>query len=143
MTAIDELTTLVEPWLFARLDGDAPLRAIIGEQLHNSMALGKQSGVYVLYNFEGSRDITNHAGEVLDTVSTYLVKAVAAANSYDAVAPAAERILELLHRPRETFTVAGGSLTSLRETAVKFPELVDGVAYRHLGWRFRIHAAAG
>lgn len=134
-----ETTDVINPWLYQRLAGDSLLNGMT-TTIAEGIVLGQTTGTWVVFMLESARDITTHDGVIIDVDAIYLVKAVARAASYDAVRPAAKRVHALLHRARAT--TASGSLTCTRESIVQYPELDDGVQYRHLGGRYRFRADA-
>jgi hypothetical protein len=70
------------------------------------------------------------------------VKAVAQTATWNDVESIAERIDTLLQQPHTVITRARGSLTCIRESIISYPEVNDGVQYRHLGAIWRIRASA-
>ncbi len=138
-----ETVDLVEPWLYATLSGDATLLGLIGGLTHLSgtLSIEELPLPYVTMAFVSARDIQGNAGSIIAVESIYQVKAVDATASWDDVIPIASRITTLLHRPGQVVTLTGGSLTIVRERILQYPEVTDGVQYRHLGAQWRIRAS--
>ena len=142
MSAGIETTEVVEPWLYARLSGDATLMGLVGGVLVNARsdeAVPRGTAAWLEYAFVSSRDIRTVGGGRAQVDAIYQVKAVVRGGSYDpatSIFSRATRLLELTG----TVTTTAGSLTCTRETIIQYPELQDGTSFRHLGGTYRVRA---
>lgn len=139
-----ETVEVVEPWLFQRLWGDAALRALVGDSIINTLAMGDVATPYVVFSLSSARDIAGTGAVRTQVDCIYNVKAVAAGASWTPVLTIAKRLEALLDTSLlGTQSIPAGDLTCTRETVIEYPELVDGTQYRHLGgaWRIRANGA--
>lgn len=143
MSVQSETVELVEPWLYATLTADSELAILVGDSVSGTLAPAPLTPPYVTFLMQSSVDIiTGAGGDRITTDNLYIVKAVVAGSGWDQAIPIAARINMLLHRPNETINVPGGSLVSIGERIVQYPEVDAGIQYRHLGRIFRIRASA-
>lgn len=141
-----ETIELVEPWIDAVLTGDATLVDLVGgvDSISGTLSAIPLEPPYVTYLMQSTSDtITGAGGDRIGVESLYVVKAVAASGSWNDVSTIAARLDVLLHLPNTVVTLAGGSLSSIRERIIQYPEVDEGVQYRHLGAQYRIRASAG
>jgi hypothetical protein len=137
-----ETVDLIEPWIYSTLTGDDDLLALVGEaSISGTLSVGDLEPPYVTFLNQSSRDVQGNAGQIISTTNLYMIKAVARTGSWDDVRPIAGRIFTLFHLPNREIDVPGGSLTSHRENIIQYPEITEGVQYRHLGAVFRIRAS--
>lgn len=137
-----ETIDLVEPWIYSRLQ-DSTLLTLIGglDHISGTLSVDELPSPYVTFLMQSSRDIQGNAGQIISTDNLYMVKAVAATASWNDVAAIASRLTTLFHLPYTVVNVTGGSLTSTRENIIQYPEITEGVQYRHLGAVYRIRAS--
>lgn len=144
MTILDAAETLdlVEPWIYAQLT-DSTLLALLGglEHISGTLSLDELPVPYVHFSMNSTRDVQGNSGIIISTDNLYLIKVVDATGSWDDVIPAANRLKELFHHPHEVIDVEGGSLSCIRERIIQYPEITEGVQYRHLGAMWRIRAS--
>jgi hypothetical protein len=144
-----ETVGLVEPWIYAKLIADENGSTGVADLIDVDSISGTLSAVpltppYVTFLMNSTTDIITGAGGARISVeSLYVIKAVAAGGSWDDVVALAERIDALFHLPNTVVTLSGGSLSSIRERVISYPEVDEGVQYRHLGGIFRIRASEG
>lgn len=69
----------------------------------------------------------------------FQVKVSAATNTYGSVAPAYQRVHQLLDMTQGITTPTGLMLTCHRVSGIQLPEKVNGVQYRTLGGLYRTH----
>lgn len=142
--AMVETIDLVEPWLYSALSSDPQLVEMVGvDSISGTLSPEVLDPPYVTFLMQSTRDVSEVAGIRISTDNLYIVKAVAQTGSWDDVRPIANRISGLLHRPHEVVSLPTGSLTCTRERIVQYPEVDEGLQYRHLGAIFRIRASAG
>lgn len=140
-----ETVDMVEPWIYDRLASDSQILALVGvDSISGTLSATPLTPPYVTFLMNSTVDvITAAGGDRISTENLYVIKAVAASGSWDDVRAAANRIDALFHLPNTVVTLGGGSLSSIRERVVSYPEIDEGVQYRHLGGIFRIRASAG
>lgn len=137
-----ETIDLVEPWIYGQLQDSALLTLIGGlDHISGTLSVDELPTPYVTFLMQSSRDVQGNAGQIISTDNLYMVKAVAATASWDDVSPIATILTGLFHLPNTVVNVTGGSLTSTRENIIQYPEITEGVQYRHLGAVYRIRAS--
>lgn len=132
---------VIEPWLFDILSTDADLIALVGESVSGTLSGELLAVPYVTFLLQDHTDIQGVGGQEIMGDCLYMVKAVDRSAGWDTVRPIAERIHALLHRPHTNITIPNGSLTTIRERIIQYPEVEEGVQYRHLGGIYRIQAS--
>lgn len=137
-----ETVEIADTWLYATLSGDSALAVLVGDRISGTLSGEPLATPYVTFLCQSTLDVNGVGGARISTDNLYAVKAVAQASSWDDVVPIANRISALLHRPNQVVTTAAGSLTSVRQNLIQYPEVDEGVQYRHLGAVFRIRASA-
>lgn len=137
-----ETIDLVEPWIYGQLMDDELLTAVGGlDHISGTLSVDELPTPYVTFLMQSSRDVQGNAGQIISTDNLYLVKAVAATASWDDIQPIAVILTRLFHWPNRVIDVPGGSMTSTRENIIQYPEITEGVQYRHLGAVYRIRAS--
>ncbi len=96
---------------------------------------------YTIFQMQGNSDtMTTDSTRVL-WIARYVVKAVGRTESYVSLAPIASMIDQQLHK--KSGVVADGQvLHSRRIQVVRYPEITDGVNYRHLGGVYQFYTEA-
>jgi len=137
-----ETLDLVEPWIYSQLT-DAALLTLLGglDHISGTLSLDDLPLPYVHFSMNSTADVQGNSGLIISTDNVYLIKVVGATGSWDDLIPAASRIKQLFHRPGEVIDVDGGSLSCIRERIIQYPEITEGVQYRHLGAMWRIRAS--
>ena len=138
-----ETVDIIEPWLWSVISGDTTVLSLLGglDHISGTLALNELPLPYVTFLMQSTRDVQGNTGTIISTDNLYQVKAVGATGSWDDLIPIAARLKGLLHRPGQVITVAGGSLSCVREQVIQYAEITEGVQYRHLGASWRIRAS--
>jgi hypothetical protein len=124
----------VENLIHDRLTADGALAAIVGDRVYSMDAPKGAAMPYVVYKLS-SAPVTNGVGGVVILARpSYLIVVSGQTRSLSSLEAAAERVLALL---QGNFGAIGGVL---REQ-VAYPELFDGISYRHLGGLFDFYAS--
>lgn len=134
-------TGVIEPWLYSLLSTDTTLLALVADRVSGTLSGELLGTPYVTFMLQDHTDIQGVGGEEIMGDCLYMVKAVDRAGGWDTVEPIAKRIHALLHRPHTNVTLSNGSLTTIRERIIQYPEVQEGVQYRHLGGIYRIQAS--
>lgn len=139
-----ETTGLIDPWIYGTLSEDSTLMGLIGglDHLSGTLSAVPLETPYVTFLCQSSRDVGGVGGIRISTDNLYIVKAVAQGGTWDDVSQIASRVDYLLHRPGSVMTEGSGSLSCIRESIVQYPEVTEGLQYRHLGGIYRIRASA-
>lgn len=138
-----ETVELIEPWIYSTMWGDDDLRTLVGDSISGTLAPAPLTPPYVTFLMQSSLDVNTAAGgDRITTDNLYMIKGVTAGAGWDAAVPIASRLSALFHLPNRTVNVPGGSLVSIRQQIVEYPEVDAGIQYRHLGGIFRIRASA-
>jgi hypothetical protein len=137
-----ETVGIIETWLWSTLSADSDLMTLVNDSLSGTLSSEQLSIPYVTFLMQSSRDVVGHNGDRISTDNLYVVKGVTEGGSWDLGQPIAERIDFLLHRPTAVMQSGGGSLTCVREQIIEYPEVEEGLQYRHLGGIYRIRASA-
>ena len=138
-----ETVGLVEPWIYHRLSTDTALLTLVNiGSISGTLSVEVLPTPYVTFLCQSPRDVVGNAGQRISTDNLYMIKAVAQTGTWDDILPIADRIDALFHLSGQVISVSGGSLSSVRQSVVQYPEVDDGLQYRHLGGIFRIRASA-
>jgi hypothetical protein len=141
-----ETVDLIEPWIWSTLSTDSALLGLVPiDSISGTLSATELTPPYVTFSMNSIFDvITGAGGDRIGVEALYLVKAVSADGSWDVIAPIARRLNVLLNKPYEVVTLPdGGSLSCLRDRIIQYPEVNEGVQYRHLGGLYRIRASPG
>lgn len=142
MTAI-ETVEIVEPWLYAKMTGDSALVSLVTlDGISGTLSVETLPLPYATFLNQSTRDIGVVDGGRITTDNLYMIKAVAKTGSWSDVLPIARRINALFDLPGQVITLSNGSLSCYKERTVQYPEVDEGLQYRHLGGIFRIRASA-
>lgn len=137
---IDQLE--VETWLYARLNGDATLKGLLGtgERIFREVAPVGAALPYVVYQHRSHSDVRGVASQRIMGNLTYMVKVIAQTADALSVKAAAVRVDVLLQGASGT-TAGGRVIGCIREQSVTYEETADsGVRFQHLGGIYRIYA---
>jgi len=132
---------LVDRWLYELLTSDSTLVGLVGGRVYGY--LGEQDGAlpYVLYSYQGGHDVRGNGPTRFMVSLLYQVKVVGVGASFQPLREIADRLDRILQGA--SGTVSGGRvLVCVREQPINFPEVDNGVVYRHVGGLWRIHAQA-
>jgi Protein of unknown function (DUF3168) len=136
-----ESTDIIDPWLYSTLSTDAALIALVGARISNTLSSIPLTTPYITFDAASTRSIRGVGGVLLDTDSLYNVKAVSMSGSFNQASAIAARIRKLLDRANVTIsTPVPATLACFWELEIRYPEVLEGVQYRHLGGSFRIRA---
>lgn len=145
MTDILESTDIIDPWLYSTLSGDSVLNTAVGGRFINTLSPGKVVTPYITWTASDTRSIRGIGGVLLDTDSLYDIKAVTNEPGFTQASVLAARIRALLETINRSVTITtpfSASLTCLWESEIRYPEVTEGVQYRHLGATYRVRASA-
>lgn len=145
MTDILESTDIIDPWLYSVLHGDSVLNAAVGGRFINTLSSSKVATPYITWTAASTRSVRGIGGILIDTDSLYDIKAVTNEPGFTQASALAARIRALIETINSSVTVATpfpASLTCFWENEIRYPEVTEGVQYRHLGATYRIRAAA-
>jgi hypothetical protein len=132
---------VIEPWLYDLLSTDSEIVDLVGESVSGTLSGELLATPYVTFLLQDHGDIQGVGGIEIMGDCLYMVKAVDRASGWDTVGPIAARIHALLHRPHTNITIPNGSLTTIRERIIQYPEVNEGIQFRHLGGIYRIQAS--
>lgn len=135
-------TALAKSWIFGRLTGDATLQGLIGSRVYDAIDMsGSNVYPYVIIAHMDPLDLLRGVGPVIIAgAGMYLVKAVGKTRSISGLVPIVQRVQALLHDQAGPAPMGGGQvLACTLESGVDYPELSDGVMYRHLGGVYRVY----
>jgi len=142
MTDKPILTTgIIAPWLYDLLANDDILTDLVQGRVSYTLSARPPDLPYVTFLMQSHRDVLGVGGVEVMGDCLYAVKAVDRSSGWDSLNPIATRLHALLHRPHTNITVPGGSLTTVRESIIEYPEVEAGQQYRHLGGIYRIQAS--
>lgn len=144
MTDILESTDIIDPWLYSTLHGDSVLNTAVNGRFINTLSPAKVAAPYITWDVASTRSVRGIGGILLDTDSLVNIKAVTNEAAFAQAGALAARIRALIETINTSITVVSpfpASLTCLWETEIRYPEVTEGVQYRHLGATYRIRAA--
>jgi hypothetical protein len=144
MTEILETSDLIDAWLYSTLSTDATLISLVGDRIVNTASPVELGYPYIVFNSASTRPIRGVGGVVIDTDSLYDIKCVTEEASYEQASNIAARFRLLLDKANVTtsppLTPVMASIACWWELEIRFPEIQEGVWYRHLGGTYRIRA---
>lgn len=135
-----ESLEVIEPFIYKALVGDPYLASRVNDRVINTLAAGGVDEPYVLFAQANIRDRRMVSGVRLWVDATYDVKAVTQTASWKLLQPLAERFDALFDRRGAVIETDGGVLECWRERLISYPEMVQGVQYRHLGAQYHFRA---
>lgn len=131
-------TVAAYQWLYNTLTGDATLAAAIGNRVYD---LAPQPATYPLIQLAeaGSNDKQFVNASRIWVESDWLIKVIDGPNvGWERAGSIFDRLDSVL-QGNDGGTVAYGRVyVSVRQATFQYPEVEDGVVYRHLGGRFRL-----
>src|SRR5690349_11900695 len=128
-----ETVGMIEPWIYDRLSTDTQILSRVGvDSISGTLSATPLVPPYVTFLMNSNQDlVTGAGGDRISVETLYVIKAVAASGSWDDVLALATRIDQLFHLPNTVVTLSGGSLSSIRDRVIEYPEVDEGVQYRH------------
>ncbi len=134
-----------ETWLFSKLIGDATLTALLGGSVAPRIYVdtAPQTGTETVYPIllmiaaAPGRPVTGVGATIILFDELWMVKGVAKGSSYAALGPIVNRVDVILHRSSGV-TTSGIVVACTEENLVHYPEVYNGVEYKHLGRYYRI-----
>lgn len=131
-------TTLVDAWLYTKLSSDATITSLVAARIYGYTAPPTPTFPYIIFNHQGSADVSAVGGYRIFNSGVYQVKAVAQSTSAATAKTIADRIDTLLQRAYGTVT-GGYVLGCVREQPLVYVEITNGIQYRNLGGLYRIY----
>jgi len=131
---------VIEPYLYSTLAGDPYLASRVNDRIINTLAAAGVDDPYIVFAQAQIRDRRMVSGVRLWVDAVYDVKAVMQTASWKPMQPLAARFDELFDRQGEVVQTAGGNLEIWRERLISYPEMVQGVQFRHLGAQYHVRA---
>lgn len=129
----------IDQWLYERLSGDATLAGMVGGRIYSYLAPQDTAFPFVLFNYQTGEDIWGVGPARFLVSALYQIKVVSTGPSFLPLKAIADRLDTLLQGT--SGAVANGTVYScMRERALAYVEVSDGVQYRHLGGLWRIYA---
>jgi hypothetical protein len=134
---------IVDPWLYEVLTADTFIASKVGTKVSSGLDGSGIKAPYATWDSVSVRSIRGIGGVLLDTDGLYTIKAVTVGSSYGDAAALAARFRTLLDEKNVTRTVPiPASISCYWENEVRYPEVAEGVQYRHFGGTYRIRAVA-
>lgn len=134
-------TTRVDEWLKTTLAASAPLAALVSTRIYGYVAPQGTTGNMVIYNWMGGSDLVAVSGYRALVNGLWQVKAVTQSNSFAQAKAIMDIVDGLIHRQTGS-TSDSLILACVRESPVQYPEITNGIQYRHLGGLYRIQITA-
>jgi hypothetical protein len=146
------VSTAIRRSLYGKLSGDTTLNNLLGappagysKSIYDGVAPKDAAFPYVIFNLQSDVDEEAMADPAAYTDHIWMIKGVdgpgeppkSTAPSGDAADAIADRIRVLLNDT--TLSISGASLMYLRrQSGVRYPEVTEGVTYRHSGGLYRL-----
>ncbi|NPV85986.1 MAG: DUF3168 domain-containing protein [Anaerolineae bacterium] len=126
-----------ERWVVGLLREDATMQSLVAGRIYSGVV--PQSAVYpfVLVQRVSSRTVMGVGTAVIMWDELVMVKGVDKAESYSTLETIMNRVRGVLHGASGDVT-NGIVIGCVEERTIMYPEVVDGVQYRHLGIEFRV-----
>jgi hypothetical protein len=144
MPDYNEAEDFIDPWIFTTLSTDPTLQGLVGNRISNTLSTSELAAPYVTFSVPSTRPVRGISGVILDTDSLVPVKAVSQSGSWTEAGAIAARIRFLLDKQGITVnpptTPVPIDMASWWEFDERYPEVTEGVWYRHLVTTFRIRA---
>ena len=138
------MSTPVRRALYGRLASDTTLNNLLGTPptgysksiYHQQAPAGAAYPLIVINKQSGTPTEAFTDPSALET-DVWMVKAVDRSNSADTAEAAAARVITLLNDA--ALSISGSTTLYLRrQSDVEFPEVTDGITYKHVGALFRL-----
>jgi len=127
-----------EGWIVGLIKADSALHGLIADRVY--LGVGAQTAAYpflVVQHMDTRPVLTNGASVILWN-ELIMVKGVdKEGGGYGTLEPILSRVRAVLHAESGT-TLNGTVVSCVEERTVRYPEVSEGVTYRHLGLAFRI-----
>lgn len=140
MTDYDESYDIVDSWLATTFAADATLTGIVGSRIAAGLSGLELDTPYLTWDVEDFRSVRGVGGALLDANGIVVVKAVAQGTSYGVASSIRARVKGLLDDKNVTLASPPAHVTSHWETNFRYSEVHEGVPYRHVVARYRMHA---
>lgn len=143
MTDYDEAYDIIDPWLTSVLSGDTTITTAVGSRISSGLSGAILDVPYITWDVVSTRSVRATGGVLLDTDSLVNIKAVAQGTTWSQASSLRARMMALLDERNVTLsTPIAASLSSYWESNFRYPEVDEGVPYRHVGSAYRIRAIA-
>jgi hypothetical protein len=140
---IVESYDLIDPWLFGVLSNDSFITSKVGNRISSSLSGAGIKTPYITWEVSATRAVRGISGVLLDTNSLVDITAVTSEAAWKDAALIAGRIRTLIDRKNVTIsTPIPASLACFLENEIRYPDVTEGVQYRHLGGAYRVLAVA-
>lgn len=149
MSRMGDIAVAIQEWAVSALLDSNALETALGEDSREGLA-GRiwdspppADAVlpYVLLNVVEPRDIGGVGFTEVMAVAELTAKVVGAVESYDPLAPIVTAMHAALHgRANVPLNGSGTMLSSRRVRQIAYPEVTEGIEYRHLGGAYEVHA---
>jgi hypothetical protein len=126
--------SVAEKWLDDTLSADSAIAGLVGTNVFLVQAPQGSPMPYLIIAYQAGADV-NAIGSRAVAQPVFLVKAVGKHSDLPALRILADRIDALLQDTK--VVTAGYQLRVQRETPVHYPEVNEGVEYRHMGGMYR------
>lgn len=135
----------IDTYIYATLAADATLVGMLGSdplgggtdpEINVDTIPTTEVYPYVYAQLQSAADTLTVDGTIVLVRADYIIRAVDRAESYQAIAPIAARIFELLHQSSGA-TPDGQILKCIRQRPIHYPEITEAVSYRHMGGLYR------
>ena len=135
--ALHTESVAADQWIYNRLSADAELVALVGGRIRNERPRDDDAFPVVVFQaLSPGVDVLARTTRVM-TDMVYQVKVISRVSSYVPLDPIVARIDAALHE--QSGSVPGLIVVGCwREGVIRYPEIADGVEYRHYGGRFRL-----
>lgn len=142
MTTTASESLIADEWLVAILSADATISAAVGARIYSEMAPEDAIFPCIIFSMRPTaRDVMGVGPNRIMAHLVYSIQAVGQYESYSPLQAIADRIDVLLHGAKGNVASGAGSvLGCVRDGELRYPEVEDGVQYRHLGGLYRIMA---
>jgi len=138
------VSTAIRRALYGKLAGDSTLTTSLGvaapgytQAIYHEVAPEGAQFPYLIFQKQAGTPTGTFGVPSAMENDVWLVKAVDRSTTADAAEAIAKRVADLLNDA--SLSISGATLCYLRrESDVQFPEVVDGVTYRHAGSLFRL-----
>lgn len=134
-------TQVAAAWLYDTLSNDSEVTDLVDTRIYQDVAPQGSTTPYIVYQASGQANDLMVVGQIrVWSDGLWTVKVVDQSNSYASADAVYTKVDLALHRGDGTAT--GGIVhTATREQTFSYPEIDQGVHYKHIGGVYRIQVS--
>jgi hypothetical protein len=141
MTASAPESLIADEWLYDTLRADGTIAAAVSTRIYADVAPQNATFPCIVFTAMPRRDVVVVGASRIWGAFEYNIRAIGPAEGYSTLQDIADAIDSALHAKSGAADSGTGTvLACTREMEIRYPEIVDGVPYRHIGGLYRVLA---